>query len=201
MTGEQGRSSRDERRDAVSRRSTCISSEAGRTSRLPGRCKFHSRQAEASAGSLWACSHRSGGDKSVDWRTHEKPSSRTRGLLRHTACTRRGKTPGGRRRASSSEGRRPALDRPISPGRLNGEESPAHGRASLRQHLHGGPRVSTLVLPHVDKAVSRPAEVACEMEAEAVEHAAAVPAPIRRLHAPVVGLPVAHLIRVKLVSG
>jgi len=52
--------------------------------------------------------------------------------------------------------------------------------------------VGAVVLPHVDEAVPRPAEVAGEMEAEAVEHAAAVTASIRRLHAAVVGLPVAH---------
>jgi hypothetical protein len=74
---------------------------------------------------------------------------------------------------------------------------------SWRQDLNGGPRVGALMLPHVDEAVSCPAEVAGVVEAETVEHAAAVPAVICRLHAAVVGLPVAHpvLQRHILLSG
>jgi hypothetical protein len=83
-------------------------------------------------------------------------------------------------------------DRLVVPAPSNGEESPALAPASWSQDLQRGPRVSALVFPHVDEAVLCAAEVAGVMKAEAVEHAATVPAMIRRLDAPVVRLPVAH---------
>jgi len=79
---------------------------------------------------------------------------------------------------------------PRRPQKLDGYRAP--WQTSCCQSLEGCPGMGAVVPPHVDEAVPRPAEVAGEMEAEAVEHAAAVPASIRRLHAAVVGLPVAH---------
>jgi hypothetical protein len=66
------------------------------------------------------------------------------------------------------------------------------GRASWREDIDDCLRVGAVMLPHVDEAISCPAEVTSVVEAEAVEHAAAVPAMVCRFDAAIVRLPVAY---------
>src|SRR5580704_15968851 len=66
------------------------------------------------------------------------------------------------------------------------------GRESWCQDLDNSLRVGAVMFPHVYEAISCAAEVTDVVEAEAVEHAAAVPAVVRRLDAAIVRLPVAH---------